>query len=149
MILGQTFKIFKLKRFQRQVKLDSQIWEEKKPYIEAQNNIKQEKESLRKKAPHIPYSKLLLLFLFINFTILEIFIGWVTVKCLALAFLLGTAPDFTPLVTLVGAVMGQTISYGIYAAKSKAENTQGGLVYDQARWEFEANNNSNDEEGVG
>ena len=146
MILGQTFKIFKLKRFQRQVKLDKQIWDEKKPFIEAQNSMKQEQSELKQKAPHISWSKILLVFLFINFTILEIFIGWVTVKCLALAFLLGTVPDFTPLVTLIGAVMGQTISYGIYAAKSKAENTVGGITYDMARWEHEENNN---EGGVG
>jgi hypothetical protein len=32
----------------------------------------------------------------------------------------------------MGAVLGQTISYGIYCAKSKAENTQGGVIYDLA-----------------
>ena len=41
-------------------------------------------------------------------------------------------PDFTPLVTILGAVVAQTIGFAIYAAKSTKENTKGGITYDMA-----------------
>ena len=78
------------------------------------------------------WSKVLLLLLFINFFVIEFFIGWVTVQSFSLAFDLGINPDFSPLLALIGAVISETISYGIYCAKSKAENTKGGVVYDLA-----------------
>ena len=147
MTLFEKIKVKGLKSYQRNTYVNKKLWEAKKPYIQINNDIKQQEKDMKEAAPRISWSKLLLVFLFINFTILEFFIGWVTVKCLALAIALGSAPDFTPLVTLVGAVMGQTISYGIYAAKSKAENTVGGITYDMARWEYESNNEN--EGGVG
>ena len=76
------------------------------------------------------FSKILLTILFINFFALELFIGFVTVQSFSLAFATGLTPDFTPLITLIGSVIGETVSYGIYCAKSKAENTQGGVVYE-------------------
>ena len=80
----------------------------------------------------LAYSKILLIILFVNFFVLEGFIGFVTIKSFALAYVTGLSPDFTPLITLLGAVLGETISYWIYCAKSKAENTAGGVVYDLA-----------------
>ena len=77
-------------------------------------------------------TKIFMLFLFLNCTALEIFTGWVTVKNLYLAEFYGTSIDFTPLVTLIGIVMGEVLSFGIYAAKSTKENITGGIVYDQA-----------------
>ena len=74
--------------------------------------------------------------LFFNFSVLEIFIGWVTVKSFSLAFTLGIGPDFTPLITLISAVLGETISYAIYCLKSKAENTKNGIVYDLAMRDY-------------
>ena len=88
------------------------------------------KTKKEKKKPS--WSKVLLLLLFINFFIIEFFIGWVTVQSFSLAFDLGISPDFSPLLALIGAVISETISYGIYCAKSKAENTKGGVVYDLA-----------------
>lgn len=95
---------------------------------------------------NLSWSKILLLVLFINFFILEIFIGGVTIYTFTVALAIGVMPDFTPLITLIGAVIGQTISYGIYVAKSKAENTKNGITYDLAMREFENNNNNNNEE---
>lgn len=40
--------------------------------------------------------------------------------------------DLSPLITLIGATVGETISYCAYAAKSTKENTSGGIVYDLA-----------------
>lgn len=40
--------------------------------------------------------------------------------------------DLSPLITLIGATVGEAISYCAYAAKSTKENTSGGIVYDLA-----------------
>ena len=50
-------------------------------------------------------------------------------------------PDLTPLITLIGAVIGETLSYGIYAAKAKAENTQGGITHDIALYNVQNQQN--------
>ena len=52
------------------------------------------------------------------------------VKMLSLAFVAGTMIDFTPLVALIGAVVGEVFGYAIYSLKSTKENTVGGIVYD-------------------
>ena len=85
----------------------------------------------KKKKKTISTTKLLMLFLFLNCTLIEIFTGWVTIKCIALAFATGLAVDFTPLVTLIAAVVGEVISFGIYSIKSTKENTKGGIIYDK------------------
>jgi len=122
-----------LKKLEKDVTLQESIWEEERPLIERQNKIKEEQKTLVQKVKKkTPWSKRLLVFLFINFTILEGFIAWVTIKSFSLAFMYGLTPDFTPLITLIGAVIGETLSYGIYIAKSKAENTQNGIVYELA-----------------
>ena len=107
-------------------------WQELKPLLELNNSIDSEKYNLikSKKAKRSPsFSKTFLIFLFINFTALELFTGWVTVESFKLAMINMGSPDFSPLITLIGAVIGETLSYGIYCAKSKAENTEGGVVY--------------------
>ena len=73
-----------------------------------------------------------MLFLFINCTAIEIFTGWATARNLYLAEHFNTPIDFTPLVTLIGVVLGEVLSFGIYALKSAKENTAGGIVYDSA-----------------
>lgn len=40
--------------------------------------------------------------------------------------------DFSPLVTLIGAVVSEVFGYAIYSLKAAKENTAGGLVYDMA-----------------
>lgn len=133
-----------------QVSFNEKIWAERKSLIERQNAIDAEQKELteaHKKIKFPSWSKLLLIILFINFTILEIFVGWVTIHSFAVASIIGVMPDFTPLITLLGAVIGETVSYGIYSAKSKAENTEGGIVYEQAKWEM--NRITNEDESCG
>lgn len=133
-----------------QVSFNEKIWAERKSLIERQNAIDAEQKELteaHKKIKFPSWSKLLLIILFINFTILEIFVGWVTIHSFAIASIIGVMPDFTPLITLLGAVIGETISYGIYSAKSKAENTEGGVVYEKAKWEM--NRITNEDESCG
>ena len=86
------------------------------------------KEKTKKKK--ISTTKLLMLFLFLNCTAIEIFTGWVTIQNLILAQSIGIPLDFTPLVTLVGAVVAEVMSLAVYAIKSTKENTAGGIVYD-------------------
>lgn len=121
-------------------KLHSDIWQREKILLEKEQEIEEERYKLKKRSWDLKlpsFSKLLLIFLFINFTILEIFTGWVTVSTFSLAYAIGVMPDFMPLITLLGAVIGQTISYGIYASKSKAENTIGGITYEMALQNFD------------
>lgn len=142
--LGRFIKLRKLRKEQSSVKFNEKLWQAEKPYIERQNAIDAERKEMiteRHKIKFPSWSKLLLIFLFLNFTILEIFIGWVTIHSFALAFAIGMMPDFTPLITLIGTVVGETVSYGIYSAKSKAENTEGGIVYETAKWEMKQEQN--------
>lgn len=77
-------------------------------------------------------TKKFMLFLFINCTLIELFTGWVTVQNLILAREMGVLLDFTPLVTLIGAIVGEVFSFAVYAAKSAKENTKGGIIYEKA-----------------
>ena len=76
-------------------------------------------------------TKKFMLFLFINCTLIELFTGWVTVQNLILAREMGIMLDFTPLVTLIGAIVGEVFSFAVYAAKSAKENTKGGIIYEK------------------
>ena len=80
----------------------------------------------------ISTTKKLMFFLFLNCTIIELFTGWVTIQNIALAREMGVSLDFTPLVTLIGTVVGEVLSFAVYAAKSAKENSQGGIVYETA-----------------
>lgn len=75
-------------------------------------------------------TKKIVLFLFINCTIIELFTGWVTIQSLMLAENYMMPVDFTPLVTLIGAVVSEVLGFAIYAVKSAKENSKGGIVYD-------------------
>lgn len=81
-------------------------------------------------------TKLLVFFLFLNCTLVEIFTGYVTLQNIQLAREFGIMLDFTPLVTLVGTVVTEVFSFGVYAAKSLKENSVGGIVYDTAMKEL-------------
>lgn len=80
----------------------------------------------------ISCTKLIILFLFINCTFIEIFTGWVTIQNILLARDFGIALDFTPLVTLVGAIVSEVLGFAVYALKAAKENTKGGIVYESA-----------------
>ena len=119
--------------------LEEKKWEAEKQYLERKYKLKMDKRAMRKKMMgKIPTSKLLILFLFINCTLIELFTGWTTVQSFKLANELMITPDFTPLVTLIGAVVSEVIGYAIYSLKAMKENTSGGIVYDSA-----LNNNDN------
>lgn len=135
---------------ERIAELHSQYWDREKTVWEKELKIKQEKKEMKKRLSDIKFNfgKVFAFGLFVNFTAIEIFTAWATIQSFTLAYAIGMMPDFTPLVTLIGAVIGQTISYGIYANKAKAENTRGGITYDIAMQQFEQNN-FNDDQAVG
>ena len=152
--LTKFFAIRKLRRVKENTIFKEKLWQQLKPVLQCENKIEQEKKEIRDEKNKIklpPWSKLLLILLFINFSLLEIFIGYVTIQSFALAFTVGIMPDFTPLVTLIGLVAGETISYGVYCAKSKAENTEGGIVYDTTMYELKygTRENENNDNAVG
>lgn len=147
------FALRKLRRDAKNINFKENIWEQQKTIKLRENKLEQEKKEIQNERNKIKlpsWSKMLLIFLFLNFTFLELFIGYVTLQSFTLAFTIGIMPDFTPLVTLIGLVAGETISYGVYCAKSKAENVQGGLVRDLAmkelEYKYQNNNNEKQEE---
>lgn len=93
-------------------------------------------------------TKILVIFLFINCTLLELFTGWVTMENLILARDFGIAIDFTPLVTLIGIVLGEVFGFAVYAAKSAKENSVGGIVYESEMVKYQSQS-LEDEESVG
>lgn len=124
-------------------------WAKNKQLLKRKIKIEKDKAKLRnslKDKSKLTTTKLLILFLFLNCTIIEIFTGWATVQSLQLALQTGLAPDFTPLVTLIGAVVGEVIGFAVYAAKSTKENTCGGIIYDTA---MQNNETNTDTKGVG
>lgn len=138
--------MFNLKKFL----LDKKIkrWQIEKPLLEQKQLIAEEKEEIisKNKKRKTAFGKLLMIFLFVNFTILELFTGWVTIKSFSLAYAIEQMPDFSPLITLLGAVIGETLSYGIYCHKAKAENTEGGIVFEATMHNLK---NEEEEEGLG
>lgn len=91
-------------------------------------------------------SKLLILFLFLNCTLVEIFACWSVAEMLTISAANGVSIDFSPLVTLVGTVVSEILGYGIYSLKAAKENTKGGVVYDLAlRKQEEEESNGNDD----
>lgn len=75
-------------------------------------------------------SKKLMLFLFINCSIIELFTLFIIFYSFPFAAAIGVLPDFAPLNTLISTVVAETISFGIYSLKAVKENTKGGIVYD-------------------
>jgi hypothetical protein len=109
------------------IEREERRWTTEKDLIKRHQKINEERRELYKN--RITTTKLLILFLFINCTIIEIFTGWTVVQSIQLAKITGLTPDFSPLVTLIGASISEIFSFAIYALKSTKENTEGGIVY--------------------
>lgn len=142
----------KLRKEKENINFQEKIWLQLKPIKLRENKIEQEKKEIineRRKIKLPTWSKILLIFLFINFTALEFFVGWITIQSFNLAYATGALPDFTPLVTLIGAVIGQTLTYWTYCNKSKAENTEGGIVFQSMMNNFQLQQTKEDDNAVG
>ena len=117
-------------------------WQEDKIFFEKQKKVFEEKKNFFKQKK-ISTSNLLILFMFLNCTAIEIFTGWVTIQSIALVSTTMMMPDFSPLVTLIGAVVSEVIGFAIYSIKATKENTKGGIVYDTAMKEYEMEEDAN------
>ena len=113
----------------------------KKRILERTNKLKEEKRSFKKKKK-ITTTKLLVAFLFINCTLIELFTAWITAKSLQVSYMTGNPIDFSPLVTLIGAVVSEVIGFAVYAIKATKENTANGITYMVAQQQY---NNSEDD----
>ena len=127
-------------------------WAKNKQLLKRKIKIEKDKtkliNSLENKTK-LTTTKLLILFLFMNCSIIELFTGWATIQSIQLALQTGLAPDFTPLVTLIGAVVGEVVGFAIYAVKSTKENTKNGITYDIAMRQNNNNSNNIDIHSVG
>lgn len=88
------------------------------------------KRQEKKEKKKMSASKKLMLFLFINCSIIELFTLFIIFYSFPFAAAIGVLPDFSPLTTLISTVVAETISFGIYSLKATKENTKGGIVYD-------------------
>lgn len=122
----------------KQLNQKKQQWQKKKEYLQLKQQLKESKQSLKQKIK-LSTSKIIMYFLFLNCTAIEIYTGIVIIININIARQLGISPDLTPLVTLISSVVGETIGFAIYSAKAAKQNCKGGIVYEQAM--FEANNN--------
>lgn len=122
----------------RQQRLDKKklYWEAEKQFLQEKAQLESDQQSFKNKKKKVSTSKKLITFLFINCTLIEIFTGYVTLKSFDLAYTTGGyGVDFSPLISLIGAVVGEVIGFAIYAIKSSKENSQGGIVYEMAMLE--------------
>lgn len=127
---------------EKMLSIEEKHWEREKEIIKRKRNLKEEQKEIRHPRKKISTTKLLIAFLFLNCTAIEIFTGWAIVQSFVLAKTLGFSVDFAPLVTLISAVVGEVIGYAIYSIKSTKENTKGGIVYESALREQEYTNNN-------
>lgn len=126
-----------ISNLRRRVEQEEKRWQLEKPLRERQAAVRNDKAEFENKKRKISTSKLLIIFLFVNCTLIEIFTGWATIKMLAIALATGLSIDFTPLVALIGAIVGEVIGYAVYSLKSTKENTAGGIIYDTAMKDIE------------
>lgn len=133
-----------LKEKERYILSQEKIWNKEKEILEREYKIKAERKSLKEKFKEkkdkIANSKLLIWFLFINCTVIELFTIWVICRELGLAAEGILSPDLSPLMALITTVVAEVIGFGIYALKSTKENTEGGIVFETAMREFEKTN---------
>lgn len=131
---------------QEYVQKKEKQWSVQKDLIQRLNKIKQEKKDIAAAAQNskkTSTSKMVLAFLLFNFTLIQVFTGIVTWRTISLAQSIGSI-DFTPLVTFIGAYIGQVVTYLIYSHKAMKQNTQGGVTYSVA-----LKNNFQNDQGVG
>ena len=108
-------------------------WKEEKEILIEEIKIKKEKEEIKNKK--LTMSKKIILFLFINCTLIELFTGYITLLDLEIAKTTGVV-DFTPIVTLIAAVVSEVIGFAVYAIKSTKQNMQGGIIYQSMMNEY-------------
>ena len=112
------------------------IWQEDKPLLIAEQDIIQDKKDVKNRnkiaRQGLTTTKRLMIFLFTSCTIIQIF----TLIITAYSVFQGVY-DFSALQMLITAVVGEVVAFAVYSIKSLKENTQGGIVFESAKWQNE------------
>ena len=135
------FRKKSLREQEHEIKREEIYWNAEKVILERKQKLREEKREMRK-PKKMSTTKLLFGFLFVNCTIVELFTGWATAQSLKISSMTGNPMDFSPLVTLIGAVVTEVMGFAVYAVKATKENTANGITYMMAQQSLN-NNESN------
>lgn len=139
------FRKKSLREKEREIRREEIYWNAEKSLLEREQKLRDEKREMRK-PKKMSTTKLLVGFLFVNCTLVELFTGWATAQSLKISYMTGNPMDFSPLVTLIGAVVTEVMGFAIYAVKATKENTANGITYMMAQQSFNNNNDPIEEE---
>ena len=135
------FRKKSLREQEHEVKREEIYWNAEKVILERKQKLREEKREMRK-PKKMSTTKFLIGFLFINCTLVELFTEWATAQSLKISYTTGNPMDFSPLVTLIGAVVTEVMGFAVYAVKATKENTANGITYMMAQQSLN-NNESN------
>lgn len=139
------FRKKSLREKEHEIRREEIYWNAEKSLLEREQKLRDEKREMRK-PKKMSTTKLLIGFLFINCTLVELFTGWATAQSLKISYMTGNPMDFSPLVTLIGAVVTEVMGFAVYAIKATKENTANGITYMMAQQSFNNNNDPIEEE---
>jgi hypothetical protein len=94
-------------------------WKREKEILIREQALREDKAKYRRR---VPTSKLLAVFLIVNFMLVELY------AMFAMIYL----KDLSALYVLISSVVGEVMTYLIYVKKSNNDNSQGGIVYEMA-----------------
>ena len=121
-------------RKKRKIEKSLEDWQKDKPLLIAEQDLIQEKKDVKNRnkitKQGLTTTKRLMLFLFISCTAIQIFTLIITAYSMSQGVY-----DFTALQMLITAVVGEVVAFAVYSIKSLKENTQGGIVYESAKWQ--------------
>lgn len=141
------FRKKSLREQEHEIKREEIYWNAEKVILERKQKLREEKREMRK-PKKMSTTKFLIGFLFINCTLVELFTGWATAQSLKISYTTGNPMDFSPLVTLIGAVVTEVMSFAVYAVKATKENTANGITYMMAQQSLNNNESNPTEENT-
>lgn len=109
-------------------------------------NEQRELKNKYKRRFKVNTTKLFLFWVFASCTCIEVYVMYITHEAIVMTGVV----DLSAIVALIGAIVGQILSFLTYSKKAEKENTKGGITYDMAmkNYENDAKNNeceNNDE----
>lgn len=141
------FRKKSLREQEHEIKREEIYWNAEKVILERKQKLREEKREMRK-LKKMSTTKFLIGFLFINCTLVELFTGWATAQSLKISYTTGNPMDFSPLVTLIGAVVTEVMGFAVYAVKATKENTANGITYMMAQQSLNNNESNPTEENT-
>ena len=141
------FRKKSLREQEPEIKREEIYWNAEKVILERKQKLREEKREMRK-PKKMSTTKFLNGFLFINCTLEELFTGWATAQSLKISYTTGNPMDFSPLVTLIGAVVTEVMGFAVYAVKATKENTANGITYMMAQQSLNNNESNPTEENT-